>query len=45
MQHMVGNNNNKQDDQKTDGLANVEPEIAQDERYKNLDPRVRKFYG
>jgi hypothetical protein len=41
MQHMAGGGNNKQDDSKKDGgAASIDPEIAQDERYKNLDPRV-----
>ena len=42
MQHMAGGGNSKQDDcsKKDGGAAPVDPEFAQDERYKNLDPRV-----
>ena len=42
MQHMAGGGNSKQDDssKKDGGAAPVDPEVAQDERYKNLDPRV-----
>jgi hypothetical protein len=41
MQHMAGGGNSKQDQSKKEGGgAPIDPEFAQDERYKNLDPRV-----
>jgi hypothetical protein len=46
MQHMAGGGNSKQDDsfKKDGGATPVDPEFAQDERYKNLDPKVSKEY-
>jgi hypothetical protein len=43
---MAGGGNSKQDDsfKKDGGATPVDPEFAQDERYKNLDPKVSKEY-
>jgi len=40
MNHMTNQSNNN--NQKEEGKKELDPEIAQDDRYKNLDPRVRK---